>query len=312
MINTTVLEEIVSSLSALDPAPDGLTHVRVVKDTRLGAVKVRVYATEAEACEKEALLNRLKGEIDFPKVLGRQQQYLIFRYLDLQTLKDDSPGLEVCFLVGHFLAVLNSVEEDQTNSQALDQEFMGWMHRLSEMRLIPAPVARKACTYYREKRPVDLPVRLDYWDAMPHNFGLLDGRLIMLDEKHVRPSFPGVGLVKPLFLLPAGHWNSLRQGYESLLSLDLFDRHREFIQFYYLACALSFYSLISSAGRASLGRNPRFLAYRDQFTRMACNNNWADQARSELELYTSFSKDLLFLFKRRLGLIRSGLADRSR
>lgn len=305
ILDQAILEQIVRAAASSEQAPYGLTHLRVVKDTPVGAVKVRVYASEQEAQEREALLCSLAGKIHFPEILGRCSEALVFRYLEMDRPAD--PGGEAeCFELGCFLAVLNSTQADVKVIE-LDQEFAGWMERFGQMRLIPRHNAQKAAVFYQRIRPPELALCLDYWDAMPRNFGWHQGAYTLLDEKHIRPSFPGVGLVKPSFLLPAHSWRQVRAGYASRASLDGFDRYRAFLEFYYLAAALYFYSLISAAGRAALGRNGRFLDYRDRLVQIVTGGRWQDALASELDLYSAFPQNLPGLLKRRLFLMSNRL-----
>jgi hypothetical protein len=136
---------------------------------------------------------------------------------------------------------------------------------------------------------------------MPHNFGWVGNRLTMLDEKHLCPSFPGVGLVKPALLFSQPDWQQVRAGYQSLIPLDLFDQHRPFFELYYLGAALYFYSLVHAAGWVSLAQNPRFLAYRDRLIQLAAPGSWRARARGEVHLYRAFPHHIPTLLRRRLG-----------
>ncbi len=136
---------------------------------------------------------------------------------------------------------------------------------------------------------------------MPHNYGWYDGQLLMLDEKHLRPSFPGVGLVKPSFLLSPMDWQQVRAGYTSTASATTYNRNRSFLEFYYLVAALYFYSLIHVAERISLPQNPRFLSYRDRLTDLAMQNSVTAVLKSELALYQAFPKHIRFFITTRRG-----------
>ncbi len=279
------------------PIPTGLTVLKIVPDSPAGPLKIRIYATETEARRIEILLESLQDTISFPALLGRWENALIFRYVDLE----DPASRDVYFHLGQFLGTLNARPAPSASGAMLDTEFAGWLGRLQGLALLPASTAAGLLPIYRRIQPAGLPVRLGYWDLMPHNFGWLGGRLAMLDEKHLRPSFPGVGLVKPAFLFSQRDWQEVRRGYASVTPLGAFEAHRPFFELYYLVAALYFYSLVHEAGRVSLAQNPRFLAYRDRLVRTAAPGSWQARLRGEAHLYRAFPGHIPSLLRRRLG-----------
>ena len=230
---------LIQSLGDLGSIPDGLTIQNRVADSPNGPLKIRSFAAEAEAIRLEALLQALDGKISYPELLGRWRHHLVFRYLPLET-EPGEPERTTAFQLGRFLGTLNTHPVVDTKPADLDGEFSGWLDRLGRLSLLPAFTIEPLKARYLASRPEALPVRLGYWDAMPHNFGWHGGRLQMLDEKHLRPSFPGVGLVKPSFLLAPQDWQQVRAGYASTASPSLYNRNRFFLEFYYLVAASIF------------------------------------------------------------------------
>ena len=294
------LRDIISSADVIESAPPNLSSLKVLRSSPVGPVKIRAYATEDEAIAQENLLDNLAGKIVHPELLGRWRQYLVFRYLEAEMPKDGTGDQPSYFQIGRFLGILNTIQKTDTSSQDLDKEFVTWLDRLQAMQILPSKIADKARITYTDTRPPNLPVVLDYWDAMPHNFAWTGEKLYLLDEKHLRPSYPGVGLIKPLFLLSHERWTQVREGYESIASLHTFDQYRPFLAFYYLVVALHFYSLLASAGRAKLLQNPRFLNYREALLRKVSNHSRIDKFLAELHLYRSFPTDIPHLIRRRV------------
>ncbi len=306
MHDETLLRKIVLSAGHLGPVPQGLSLSKIISDTPIGHVKIRAYDSEQSARDRANILDRLAGKVRYPELLGRWKQYLLFRYVALDPGETRSAEPELYRQLGRFLALLHS-EEGHTDAGQLDREFSGWLRRLVQTSILPAKIAHRVQRFYVQTRPNALPVSLDYWDAMPHNFGWMNGTLVLLDEKHLRPSFVGVGLIKPLFLLATPEWKSLQGGYTSVRDLSHFDKYRSFLEFYYLVAALYFYALIGLADRVDLAVNLRFLDYRDQLIQRTTDGSWSQLALGELHLYASFPAHIPFLVRRRL----SRWADRS-
>jgi hypothetical protein len=294
------ITSLIQSLGDLGPIPDGLTVQNKVEDNTHGPLKIRSFAAEDEAARLEALLQDLDGKISYPELLGRWRHHLVFRYLPLEPEPTD-PEQNTAFQMGRFLGTLNTQPAENTTPADLDAEFSAWLDRLGRLSLLPTFTIQPLKDHYLANRPAELPVRLGYWDAMPHNFGWHGGRCLMLDEKHLRPSFPGIGLVKPSFLLSPLDWQQVRAGYASTASATTYNRDRSFLEFYYLVAALYFYSLIHVAGRISLPENPRYLSYRDRLTDLAMHNNVTAVLRSELALYQAFPNHIRFFITTRRG-----------
>lgn len=294
------IEELILKAGDFGIIDEGLTVNRLVQDESGCWFKIRGYSTEEEAQEKEILLRSLVKSIDFPELIGRWRNFLVFRYLQLDEEESQPHDASFFHNLGKFISTLNRFDWDARGSEDFEKEFDAWLKRLEKMRLIPPWIVRRSTAFYHHTKPDHLPIGLDYWDAMPHNFAVYQGRFIMLDEKHLRPSFQGVGLVKPFLLLDELSWKSLSEGYERLTPMDFFYEFRSFLEFYYLVAALYFYSLTSAAGRVSLGSNRRFLDYRDRLIAIVSPQDGITQIKSEFHLYATFPRHIASLVRRRL------------
>ncbi len=307
-LNENDLRALIHAAGLEHPAPEGLTLSAVLTESPVGPVKIRAYDSESAAQEIEARLLRLAGKILFPELLGRRGRYLIFRYLELPAVESAVEEPELYFQLGRFLGLLHA-EPDQTGPEALDAEYTHWLEKLAERQILPNRLAALAGRAYEDLRPPDLPIRLDYFDAMPHNFGWTDDTLVLLDEKHLRPSFAGAGLVKPSFLCAPAQWQAMRSGYETAGRIALIEKHRAFLEFYYLTAALYFYALASQAGRIRLITNERFLLYRDWLIQKATVGQRGARLSGELHLYRAFPGRIPALLARRLHLTRKNLKN---
>ena len=127
------LLSIVTSAGEFGTVPEGLTITKTVHNDRYGTVKVRAYDTHKAAREKETYLNQLAGAVNYPELLGRHGQYLVFRYLNMRDQDSRSTESGFYFQLGKFLATLYATEIDQTDLSSLDDEFAGWLDRFLAM-----------------------------------------------------------------------------------------------------------------------------------------------------------------------------------
>lgn len=190
------INELVRKAGDFGPIGEGLTVNKIIEDGSGGWLKVRGYATEREAQEKEEILRKLEKTIEFPEFLGRWRNFLVFRYLELDEGYGQPQDARFLYNIGKFLGTINHCARAEQGLDKFDREFEVWLNRLSFMRLIPPWIAQRSLDYYYGSKPRELPLGIDYWDAMPHNFAIYQGRFLMLDEKHLRPSYLGIGLVK--------------------------------------------------------------------------------------------------------------------
>ncbi len=295
--------ELLAIIDDIGTAPSGLTVNRIFDDPEIGQVKVRAYSNDAEALRFEASIVELSETINLPRLWGRRNRCLVFQYLSLDQGDAARPESELYFGIGKILGLLNQLKTGSESPNKLDTEFSGWMLRFQKMDLLPERIAAKALKTYHHERPKNAVTCWDYWDAMPHNFGWFDHQLYILDEKHLRPSFSGVGLIKPYFLLDAEQWAQVRQGYESVASLQFFEEWRGFLEFYYLTAAMFFYSLAIEAGRIVPVENQRYLDYRDEFIRRATAYRLVDQAVGEIQLFAAYPKATPKIIVRRVKKI---------
>jgi hypothetical protein len=232
--------EIDSIIGDFGNIPEGLTEHKIFQHPQIGAVKIRAYASVREAIHIETELNRLAGKINFPELLGRHHQFLVFRYMEFDNQDETTKDEGFYSHLGEFLGILNGYEVDNVTSESLDNEVFSWLDRFTDMHILSQNIAQKCRNMYLHTRPTDFPIKLDYWDAMPHNFALDAGKLYLLDEKHLRPSYQGVGLIKPYLLFSETQWEQVRQGYQNVLPITIIDENITFLEFYYLLAALYF------------------------------------------------------------------------
>jgi hypothetical protein len=302
MINETVglpeLARIIQQGRINENAPEGLTNLTFFNDPNLGKLKIRSYDNEESAKFQEKLVLLLKNQVQFPRFLGRWNRSLVFQYLELENLDAEEDKQELLYQIGYFLAKINESDYSGVTPDELDNEVERWLTRFQHMRILTGKTSQKALKKYYSLRPSRLPVSLDYWDAMPHNFGLVSSRYVLLDEKHLRPSFPSVGLVKPSWFLSNGEFTIIKEGYLKSVSCDFYTDNKPFLEFYYLFVALYFYSLASSAKRIQPGRNPRFLDIHERLIQTVCDENPREILANKINFWITHPKDSLFLIKR--------------
>ena len=236
--------------------------------------KVRFYPTEAEAESHEAYLRRASQGLPMSALLGRRGACLVFAWPDIDPSPHDN--FELLAGIGEFLAGLGEMACPGTSAEALMGELDVWLNHLEQSRLLSARSRRWVSRRLEATCPERPRVSLEYLDAMPHNFGWIAGKLAMLDEKHLRPSFTGVGLVKPRYILPAAAYKSLRQGFERYCSDEGRSNPDEFLELYYFVYALQFYAQRMSEGERRLPAVARLRRYRRWLVARAAPSSLAD------------------------------------
>ena len=222
--------------------------------------KVRLYPREDWAAEQEALLELVSDDIQIPGFVGRVDRYLIFEHTEVDQVQ--VKDLDAARNIGRFLGSIAMHATNTPSVQELDGEFSRWLEVLVMVGFFPAGMTTSIENQYQKMRPRELRICLDYWDAMPHNFGWHNEDFYLLDEKHLRYSFEGVGLVKPSILLEEGEFQEVLDGYLMSSSVDNFQAHLSFLAFYYWVAALYFYALRKKDGVRHLPANPRLRSYR--------------------------------------------------
>lgn len=260
MISASEIRELFKKHSLDGPVPAGLTLRKVVPDSPYGPLKLRAYPDAATAEERLHYLDACRAAgIQAPAVRAHEGRYVIFDLMPVEKAGRDEKSLRA---LGHFLGTLNAIPTDPVDPAEFFTEASVWLANLAQTRLLHHRTSRFILDHLKKSLPTGIRTAIDYWDAMPHNFGRHSGDFYLLDEKHTRHSFCGVGLVKPLLIFSEGEWNAVRAGYAEVADLAEFDRCRPFLTYYYLLAALYFYSLITAAGRIDPAVNTRFLRYR--------------------------------------------------
>jgi hypothetical protein len=263
MYEQTVVESIIAELDSEDKnrSLDAELPQKANITTEDGAsFKVRLYPNDVWAARQEALLQEIQVEVKTPRLAGRLDRYLVFEHKDVELVQIGERDSEVH--IGRFLGRLAMYTDVSIAAEKLDVEFMDWLNVLAKVGFLPRRLRLSMIDRYEELRPVDPHICMDYWDAMPHNFGWHRDEFVLLDEKHLRYSFEGVGLVKPSILLDEKEFDSVLKGYEEIASSDFYRRSYSFLRFYYWVAALYFYALRGMDGVKHIPANPRLRSYR--------------------------------------------------
>jgi hypothetical protein len=236
--------------------------------------KVRFYPTEAEAALQETYLALAGPAARMPSLVARRGECLVFEWPELDPPSGSDPHLMEG--IGEFLGSLSGIACPGASSQALMDEVACWLDRLEDVRLISVRARRWIWRRLSGLGHEHARVSLEYLDAMPHNFGSMAGELVMLDEKHLRPSFTGAGLVKPRCILPAASYRSLREAYDRRVGNAELGDPEAFLEIYYFIHALHFYAQRMGEGAAHLPAVARCRRYRRWLVSRAAPSRVAD------------------------------------
>ena len=256
-----------ASLRSADGARE-LPQKAIVNTPGGRRLKVRAYPTESWAMRQEQILRRISGKVRTPELLGRIDRFLVFDHLEVQEVSGDR-ALELYDSIGRTLSDLASFRYPATEAEQLDYEVRSWLKDLRQDGFVSAWGEKTLWLEYRRLRPERPQVSLGYWDAMPHNFGQVGDEFVLLDEKHLQPSFEGVGLVKPSLLLRPESFARILAGYRRASSSDFIDEHRGFLKLYYLLGALHYYLIRMRDGDRGIPGNARLRSYRWQAFRLS-------------------------------------------
>jgi hypothetical protein len=222
--------------------------------------KVREYPSEDEAVGQEACLRLAAPAVPSPRLIARRNAYLVFAWPELD--RPRKKGADLAEGIGDALAALNGIACPETSARSLLEEAARWLDRLVDQRILSRKARGWVWSGLMQRLPPSPRISLDYLDAMPHNFGVLDGRLILLDEKHLRPAFTGAGLVKPQAILPARQARVLREAYDRRAGTAGPGNPDDFLDVYYFIHALHFYAQRMEEGLAHLPAVARCRRYR--------------------------------------------------
>jgi hypothetical protein len=263
MYEQTIVESIIAELDSEEINRSLYTELpqKATITTENGAsFKVRLYPNEVWAARQEALLQDIQAEVKTPRLVGRLDRYLVFDHIDVEPVQIGEHDSEVH--IGRFLGRLAMYTDQSMTAEELDVEFRDWLNVVAKVGFLPKRLRLSMIDRYKELRPVDPHICMDYWDAMPHNFGWHRDEFVLLDEKHLRYSFEGVGLVKPSILLDEKEFGSVIKSYEEIASSEFYRRSYSFLRFYYWVAALYFYALRDMDGVKHIPANARLRSYR--------------------------------------------------
>jgi len=225
-------------LSGFDPEPalsDRAKPYQVVtyEDS---SYKVRAYQSE-EAAQQWFDMISVVPDL-FAPCYGRSGRFLVFQYVSgnqARNLDSDTAVYEIAA----FLADLASVEAPYT----LESDFEG-ICRDVEAAGIFKPNTMQLVRRYFAQAVSTLPVEwgLEYYDPLPRNFVVSDdGRLISIDEKHLRVGPRSVSLIKLMEQWPETSFENLKDVYFSKIGFVPFEfpKYHEFLLFYRCLSALA-------------------------------------------------------------------------
>jgi len=251
-----------------DHGERALPQVAIVDTPSGRRLKVRAYPTESSAIRQEQILRRIGEKVGTPELLGRIDHYLVFDHLEVREVSGDREP-EFYDSIGRTLSDLASFRYPATEAEQLDSEVRVWLIDLRRARFVSAWGEETLWLEYQRLRPERPRICLGYWDAMPHNFGQVEDKFVLLDEKHLQPSFEGVGLVKPSLILPPESFARILAGYRQASSSAFIDEHRRFLKLYYLLGALHYYLMRMADGANRIPGNARLRSYRWQAFRLS-------------------------------------------
>jgi hypothetical protein len=207
--------------------------------------KVRAYPDGEAAQQRLELIGA--AEHLFTRCHGRVDRYLVFEYIDGGKVAGNGPSgacdatesrpyAQILLGIPAFLCELAARRAD--NSLEHDFDFLcGNIESAGIFRPRTIELVRR---YYTQVQSRPIASGLEYYDAMPRNFALIEeglieeGKLASIDEKHLRVGPRGVSLIKPMEQLPQEDFSKLKEAYLAKLESVPFDdpEYRRFLRFY--------------------------------------------------------------------------------
>lgn len=224
--------------------------------------KFRRYASSGEANEKLRILATLGHALPMTALVAESDQTLCFDYIDSVSFPDDLASYQA---MGRWLGSLCAKTWDWDSPSAFDAYHALWLKDLEESGFFSRSVIQRARVHYEAMRPTEVAVCINYWDAMPPNFGIQSGEAILLDEKHLRMGLSGISMVKPRLFLPAAEYTALAEGYQTTaLDKDL-QHDQPYLEIVYRTYALWFYLHGMQIGATTYDVNSRLRRFRASF-----------------------------------------------
>jgi len=256
-ITSSAVEELsVQSVAELYPA---MTVQRSVSGCKY---KFRRYAAEDEAAEKSRIYTALSDSLPRTPLCGAEGCLLCFEYIEAAETGFASVHFQS---LGAWLGNLAVETLDWESPGSCDAAYQFWLNDLEMGHFFSPAIIRLAKARYLKLRPARLLTSVNYWDAMPLNFGWKDGTLWLLDEKHLRPGILGVGLVKPRLFLPSQAYDLVVQGFGQPHLMSFIQEYEDFLEYYYRTYALWFYLRGMRIKATSFDKNPRLRRFRTAF-----------------------------------------------
>jgi hypothetical protein len=188
--------------------------------------KVRAYPDSESARDYTELMGAAKPL--FTRCYGQVDRFLVLEYIDGS--EPDSPG-QMPVDIANFLADLAAIPARRSPQDDFDTLCMN----IEAAGIFQPGTVELIRGYYARTGQRNVNWGLEYYDAMPRNFAYTeDGRLVSIDEKHLRVGPRGVSLVKPMEQLPPEEFRALKQAYLARMGSVHFDdpSYHRFLQFY--------------------------------------------------------------------------------
>jgi len=221
--------------------------------------KFRHYAEQVEVREIVRILETMDATLPATPLVGLSERMLCFEYIPLDQQAKSGTLYEA---IGVWMGRLAVKTQDWEMPSWMDTTASAWFDGLERSGFFSRAVVHRARAKYTALRPPAMTVCINYWDAMEPNFGYLNGKALLLDEKHLRPGIRGIGLVKPRLFLPKDVYASMLKGYALSASVEDLDQNEPFLEFTYRTYALWFYLLGMRIGATSYDGNSRLRQFR--------------------------------------------------
>lgn len=194
--------------------------------------RIRAYPNSELAQKWMDLVKETNGLV--ASCYGRVDRYLVLEYVEGNQAAN---SLQVLDAIASFLAELESVN----TTQSPEDDFRGLCEYMEAAGIFLPQTTAWMRRYYERSNDLSIKWTLQYYDAMPRNFVCDEqGRLLAIDEKHLRLGPRGVSLVKAMGQLPENDFQMLKEAYFAKAGHAPLDepRYKEFLSFYRLSSAL--------------------------------------------------------------------------
>ncbi|MGV8168540.1 MAG: hypothetical protein ACP5N3_00620 [Candidatus Nanoarchaeia archaeon] len=198
-------------------------------------------------CEHELAAKKLEKNVSllskyFPKFMGREGRFMLFKWIDGKELLE--PSIKDCYLIGKMMGEAHALElEDKEKTP--DAFFYNRVEKLKGV-FSEHLIRRIVKKYEKFKEKLKIKVVLDFNDVHQKNFikEKETGKIYFVDEEGLDYKIKGLGLAKPFltskWLKTKEEREAFWKGYKEHHSNDFFDKdYQEFILFMQLIRSIS-------------------------------------------------------------------------